>query len=106
MKGKSLGQLFASRVSTNEQKIAEFFVFVDFNLYYSKSDSPHGGVFKIWGIFAIKQLKGVGLFGGGGLFVRKQLEGGRLKVGDLRRLNRVFTVFASFRKINVYFHPL
>ena len=79
MKGKSLGQLFASRVSKNEQKIAEFFVFVDFNLYYSKSDSPHGGLFKIWGIFAIKQLKG-GAYSEEGACLSE----GSSKVGDLR----------------------
>ena len=44
--------------------IAGFFVFVYFDLYYTESCSLHGGLFE-----------------GGGIFVRKQLEGGGLIEG-------------------------
>ena len=44
--------------------MAGFFVFIDFHLYYTKPDGPHGG-----------------LFGGEGLFVRKQPDGGDLFEG-------------------------
>ena len=41
--------------------IAEFFVFVDFHLYFTKPDGPHGGLF-VW-----KPLEGGGLCEEGGL---------------------------------------
>ena len=61
---------FDSNVNGNGMKeeirkaIAEVFVCVDFHLYCAEPDSPHGDLFQ-----------------GGGLFVRKQLEGG----GFIRR---------------------
>ena len=40
---------------------SEFFIFIYFHLYYTEPDTPHGNLFQ-----------------GGGLFVRKQPEGGGL----------------------------
>ena len=48
--------------------IAEIFVYVDFHLYYTEPDSPHGGLFKVGGLFIRKQLKVGGFFGRG--FIR------------------------------------
>ena len=47
--------------------VAEFFAFVDFHLYGTERDSPSGGFFE-----------------GGGLFFRKQLEGGGGLIESLR----------------------
>ena len=44
--------------------IAEFFVFVDFDLHHAELDSPHGGIFDGWGLFVRKQLEGGSLFEG------------------------------------------
>ena len=54
------------------QTIAEFFAFVDFDLYYTEPGSPHGGLLKGRTLFVGKQLEGGaysrrGLINGGGL---------------------------------------
>ena len=40
--------------------VAEFFAFVDFDLYYTESGSPHGGFLRVR-LICQKQLEGVGL---------------------------------------------
>ena len=47
--------------------IAKFSVIVDFHLYYTEPDSPHGNTFEGGGLFVRKQLKGGGLFKRGGI---------------------------------------
>ena len=42
--------------------IAECVAFIDFDLQYTKADSPHGGSFEGGGLFVRKQLKGGGFF--------------------------------------------
>ena len=37
--------------------IAKFFVSIDFDLYYTKPDSPNGGLFEDGNLFVRKQLE-------------------------------------------------
>ena len=68
------------------KKIAEVFVFVDFHLYCTEPDTPHGG------LFVRRRLEG------GDLFVRRWLEGGGLFEGGCL----IESLQYIFDKVNAY----
>ena len=44
--------------------VAECFVFVDFDLYFTETDKAHVGLFESGGSFVRKQLEGGGIYEG------------------------------------------
>ena len=51
--------MFAHQIQVQSMKaVADFFVFVDFNLYYTEPDSPHGGLFESGSLFVRKRFEG------------------------------------------------
>ena len=63
---KASKTFFSHRILAQMSKtIAENFVFIDFDLYYTEPDSSHGSSFEGGGLCVRKQLKRGGIFNGG-----------------------------------------